>query len=187
MSDIWLNRYEAKKYFLIDPFVGALLAGHSEVMTSCGTLGRSDPAWELNHDLKAHGYGSLYGSMAGSLTSGYRSLVVFCSDQTLAEVDAVIGLDRLKIIHAIIAANIPVPFAGYDGGEINIRPENLSPKERDVLSWLASGLRNDQIALKANVAEVTVRKHLLSIRRKLGAATREQAVAIAIRDGWISI
>jgi len=187
MTDAWLERYQSKQYHLVDPFILALLSGDSEVMADCGTLPRSDPVWELNHELKSYGYGSLYGSMTGSLKSGYRSLIVFCSDQSLAEVGAVIGFDRLKIIHAVIAANIPVPYAGNESGKISIRREKLSPRERDILSWLARGLRNDQIAFKSNIAEVTVRKHLLSIRQKLGAATREQAIAIAVRDGWITL
>lgn len=187
MSDTWLERYESKKYHLVDPFLAALVAGRSEVMTDCGTLLQSDPAWELNHDLRAHGYVSLYGSMSGSTVSGCRSLVVFCSDQTLAQVDSDIGFERLKIIHALIAANIPVPYLGARSGQIPVRGESLTPKEHDILCWLASGLRNDQIAFKSNIAEVTVRKYLLSIRQKLGAATREQAIAIAVRDGWITL
>jgi DNA-binding CsgD family transcriptional regulator len=185
MSDAWLDVYQSKKYYLIDPFLTALLAGQPEVMTDCGTLHQSNPAYELNHDLKSHGYGSLYASTCGSMSNGYRSLVVFCSDQTLAEVNEKIGFNRLKVIHAIIAANILKPNGEANSGRITVRTENLTPRENDILKWLACGLRNDQIAFKANIAEVTVRKHLLSVRRKLQATTREQAIAIAIRDEWI--
>lgn len=187
MSEAWLARYQSRNYQLVDPFLAALLAGHAEVMTDCGVLAPSDPAYELNHDLKSHGYGSLYASMTGSASSGFRSLVVYCSDQTLAQVDAAIGFDRLKIIHAIIAANTAAPSVAENSGQIAVQTAMLTPKEQDILCWLASGLRNDQIAFKANIAEVTVRKHLLSIREKLGATTREQAIAIAVRDGWVSL
>lgn len=187
MSEAWLDVYHSKKYHLIDPFIAALLAGRSEVMTDCGTLDRSDPAYELNHDLKSHGYGSLYASTYGSMSNGYRSLVVFCSDQVLAEVNKKVGFSRLKVIHALIAANIPKPNVEVSSGQVTVRTNNLTPRETDILKWLACGLRNDQIAFKASIAEVTVRKHLLSVRRKLQATTREQAIAIAIRDGWISL
>lgn len=187
MSDAWLDKYDTKKYHLVDPFIAALIGRLPEVKTDCGVVGRSDPAYELNHDLKAHGYGSLYASTSGSLSSGYRAMVVFCSERTLTEVDASIGFNRLKIIHAIIAANMPTQINGEVSGRINIRRASLTIKEYDVLNWLACGLRNDQIAFNGNIAEVTVRKHLLSIRKKLGATTREQAIAIAVRDGWITL
>jgi DNA-binding CsgD family transcriptional regulator len=187
MSDAWLEKYETQKYHFVDPFIAALIDRLPEAMTDCGVLGRSDPAYELNHDLKAHGYGSLYASTSGSLSSGYRAMVVFCSEHRLAEVDASIGFNRLKIIHAIIAANMPTQLDGEVSGRINIRRTSLTAKEYDVLNWLACGLRNDQIAFNGSIAEVTVRKHLLSIRKKLGATTREQAIAIAVRDGWITL
>lgn len=187
MSDAWLERYEARKYHLIDPFIAALLAGHSEVMTDCGTLNRTDPAYELNHDLKAFGYGSLYASMWGSPSSGYRSIVVFCSAHTLAQVDESIGFDRLKIVQAILSANLPNQTSDTGSGVLKLRENGLTTREKGVLKQLARGLRNDQIAFTLDIAEVTVRKHLVSIRKKLKAETREQAIAIAIRDGWIAL
>lgn len=187
MSDAWLKRYETKNYHLVDPFIAALVGRLPEVMTDCGVLQQSDPAYELNHDLNAYGYGSLYASTSGSLSSGYREIVVFCSEHSLADVDASIGFKRLKVIHAIIAANMPTQLNGEFRGRIKVREASLTAKECDILCWLACGLRNDQIAFNGNIAEVTVRKHLLSIRKKLGAMTREQAIAIAVRDGWITL
>jgi hypothetical protein len=140
-------------------------------MTDCGVLKPGDPAYHLNHDLKKHGYGSLYATMSGSLTSGYRSIVVFCSEDSLSQVDARIGFDRLKIIHAILAANVPQRVNLGGTGFVQVRRNCFTHKEHDILSLLASGLRNDQIAHKMNIAEVTVRKHLLSVRKKLGAKT----------------
>jgi DNA-binding CsgD family transcriptional regulator len=62
----------------------------------------------------------------------------------------------------------------------------LSPREREVLVWLASGLRTAEIAHRMGIETVTVGYHLQRARRKLGARTREQALAIALRDGHIS-
>ncbi|MCU0906073.1 MAG: helix-turn-helix transcriptional regulator [Rhodobacteraceae bacterium] len=61
----------------------------------------------------------------------------------------------------------------------------LSPREREVLLWLAAGLRTAQIAHRMGIEPVTVGLHLRGARRKLGARTREQALAIALRDGHI--
>ena len=63
----------------------------------------------------------------------------------------------------------------------------LTVRERDVLRYLASGLRNDEIAWRLKIAEVTVRAHMTSARRKMGAATREETLAKAIRSGQLGL
>ena len=63
----------------------------------------------------------------------------------------------------------------------------LSPRERECLTLLASGLRNTAIAHRLSVAESTVEMHLQNARRKLGARTREQALVAALSRGEISI
>lgn len=61
----------------------------------------------------------------------------------------------------------------------------LSLRETETLTWLAAGLRTDAIAYRMDIEYVTVSKHLEAARRKLGARTREQALAIAVRDGLV--
>jgi DNA-binding CsgD family transcriptional regulator len=75
----------------------------------------------------------------------------------------------------------PVPNgAAYRFGDL------LSPRERETLLWLASGLRTAEIAHRMGIEPVTVGVHLAGARRKLRARTREQALAIALRDGHIA-
>ncbi|MBW7849771.1 MAG: autoinducer binding domain-containing protein [Rhodospirillales bacterium] len=61
----------------------------------------------------------------------------------------------------------------------------LSPRERDSLSYIARGLRIDQIADKLGIARVTVEMHLRNARKRLQARTLPQAVATAMRLGQI--
>ena len=61
----------------------------------------------------------------------------------------------------------------------------LSVREREVLLWLAKGLRVDAIADKMHVKPVTVTLHIQKARRKLGARTRDQALSLAIMKGLI--
>ena len=185
MSEAWLKEYSAKNYHRIDPLLKVLISGPEITTIECGTLPSTDPAYELNHGLKTHGYGSLCATVSGGRVSGYRALTVFCSPNTLSEVRNEVGFDLLNVVHAIIAANTPTQLDQNGANSVSIRTHVLTSKERDILSWLACGLRNDQIAFKAGIAEVTVRKHLASVRTKIGAKTREQAIAFAIRDGWI--
>ncbi|MBZ2188476.1 LuxR family transcriptional regulator [Alcanivorax sp. JB21] len=58
---------------------------------------------------------------------------------------------------------------------------SLSGRERQCLERLCAGQRVKQIAWALSLAEVTVELHIANARRKLGARTREEAVARALR------
>ena len=57
----------------------------------------------------------------------------------------------------------------------------LSPREREVLMWLSEGYRVDRIAERLGLSNATVNFHINSAKKRLGARTREQAVALMIR------
>lgn len=58
---------------------------------------------------------------------------------------------------------------------------NLTDKQRDILESVTRGLSNADIARQFGIAEITVKGHLSVIFAKLGAATRAEAAAIALR------
>lgn len=64
---------------------------------------------------------------------------------------------------------------------------SLSPRESEVLRQVAAGQTNKAIALQLGISEHTVKFHLGSAMTKLGAASRAEAVALAIRRGLISV
>ena len=61
----------------------------------------------------------------------------------------------------------------------------LSPKERQVLSLIAEGKPNKQIALDLGISEGTVRTHVAHLLEKLGVSSRTEAAMIAIRRGLL--
>ncbi|OXT02640.1 hypothetical protein B7H23_07065 [Notoacmeibacter marinus] len=63
----------------------------------------------------------------------------------------------------------------------------LTEREMETLRWAASGLRTKEIALKMRISAATVEFHGRNARHKLGAKTREQAVAIALTRGLIAM
>lgn len=63
--------------------------------------------------------------------------------------------------------------------------EPLTGREREVLEMLAQGYGNKEIAGRLGISEHTVKFHVASILGKLGAATRTEAVSIALRRGLI--
>jgi LuxR family transcriptional regulator, quorum-sensing system regulator BjaR1 len=58
----------------------------------------------------------------------------------------------------------------------------LTPREREVLGWVARGKSAWEIGAILNIAKRTVDEHVANAIRKLGAANRIQAIAIAVRD-----
>ena len=63
----------------------------------------------------------------------------------------------------------------------------LTPREREVLALLAAGASNKAIALALDLSVHTVKFHVASLIEKLGAGSRLEAVAIAIRTGLIMV
>ncbi len=63
----------------------------------------------------------------------------------------------------------------------------LTPREREILQMIAAGLTDREIAKRLVLSPATARTHARNLIGKLGAHTRAQAVAIAIRRGEISV
>jgi DNA-binding NarL/FixJ family response regulator len=63
--------------------------------------------------------------------------------------------------------------------------EPLTSREIDVLSLLAEGAGNKEIASRLGISEHTVKFHVSSILSKLGAATRTEAVTRGYKEGLI--
>jgi two-component system NarL family response regulator len=65
-------------------------------------------------------------------------------------------------------------------------PSVISPREREVLSRLASGHRAAEIAARMGITVSTVEVHRRNIKRKLGLHTTAELTRYAIREGLVS-
>ncbi len=63
----------------------------------------------------------------------------------------------------------------------------LTPRETEVLSLVANGCSNAQVATRIGRTEGTVKVHLKNILQKLGANDRTEAVTTALRRGFIRL
>ncbi|MDO8473626.1 MAG: response regulator transcription factor, partial [Dehalococcoidia bacterium] len=79
-----------------------------------------------------------------------------------------------------------------DGSGMQNRPRRngtngLSEREKEILSLVASGSSNKEIASKCYVSETTVKAHMRRITEKMNVKNRAQAVAIAMEKGLLHI
>ncbi len=65
------------------------------------------------------------------------------------------------------------------------REAGLTPEELQILAAIAEGASNHDIAERFFWSEATIKRKLQDVLDKMGATTRSQAVAEAIRRGWI--
>lgn len=69
-----------------------------------------------------------------------------------------------------------------DAPSVDPRAEiaGLSELDREILTFVMDGLTNKQIGRRVGLQEVTIKAHLRSLYRRIGAANRAQAVRIAL-------
>jgi len=108
--------------------------------------------------------------------------------------------DAEAVVAAIRAAQQGLYVLDPSVGQLDIRAQGgpqgqdpdsvattLSPREREVLALVASGLPNKAIARTLGISDHTVKFHVSSVLTKLDAASRTEAVTIATRQGILSL
>jgi len=96
--------------------------------------------------------------------------------------------DLVRAVSAVAAGGTYVDpvLAGALAAAVGQQAPQLTQRERDVLRLLADGLSNEEIGKQLFISAETVRTHLRKAMDKLGAETRTQAVALALRDRLIA-
>ena len=100
----------------------------------------------------------------------------FILPNLLARIDAVLRRSSWNK-KTINEQNINIP--------IDADVEQLTKREKEVISMLAQGASNKEIADKLFVRDVTIKTHLNAIFKKLKVTNRTQAVLLAIQLGII--
>ncbi len=88
----------------------------------------------------------------------------------------------------VVAPNLTQILAKVVKGEDPLEPEpspldNLTPREREILSLLAEGQSNKVIARNLGISDGTVKLHVKAILRKLNIHSRVEAAVIAVEQG----
>jgi two-component system NarL family response regulator len=95
--------------------------------------------------------------------------------------------DLLTVIRAVHDGRrgIPAPVAARLAE--HTPRVGLTPRELEVLRFVADGLTNSEVAEKIGRTEGTVKVHLKNILQKLDAKDRTEAVTTALRRGFIRL
>lgn len=97
------------------------------------------------------------------------------------------GEDIVAAIHAVLDGEVWLPHALL-GGPDGLKPDEaaaaariatLTPQQFRVMTMIAEGLLNKQIAWELNVSEATIKAHMTAIMRKLGVNNRTQVALTA--------
>ena len=95
--------------------------------------------------------------------------------------------ELLATIRSVHAGKRRLPAAVAQTLAEHMADEPISPRELEVLSLMAAGKRNKEIASELSIAEDTVKMHVRNILSKLQVNDRTEAVTVALRRGIIHL
>jgi DNA-binding NarL/FixJ family response regulator len=103
-------------------------------------------------------------------------------------------VNAIKLVHAgetALSPRISAKIINRIGGRQAYRKNHmlvgLTEREMDVLRAVAVGHANKEIGGLLGISAQTVQVHLRNIFGKLEVGNRSEAVAVAIRNGWITL
>ena len=104
--------------------------------------------------------------------------------RSVASGDAVVSPRITRRLLDVYATQLP-DLPGEASSPVHAALDQLTPREREVLLEVATGLSNTEIAEKLVVSEATVKTHVGSILAKLDLRNRVQAVIFAYDIGLV--
>ena len=89
--------------------------------------------------------------------------------------------DLISAVRAILAGERLIPDRLLRQAEEDSAVPRLSDRHLDILSAVAQGQSNSDIAKRFGLSEITIKKQLSTIFARLGVSNRSEAVALALR------
>ncbi|WP_424930999.1 LuxR C-terminal-related transcriptional regulator [Amaricoccus macauensis] len=193
MRSDWINHWMDRDYIQIDPHappqgiapraLSKTVWRASDARWTIGENGRLRRSYHAEHS--EAGYDACVGIPCPVGTSSHVRCVMIGAGRGEEDFIDSETFQAMLLAAPLVALN-EFPSEGAHADTVLDRRSHLSPREHDVLCLLANGFLNARIAEKLGISEHTVRSHMISARTKLGCATREQALAVAIVRGLIT-
>ena len=98
-----------------------------------------------------------------------------------------VEMDLVGTIRLIVDGNRIIPSKLLEQIERDNALAALSDRQLEILSSVARGQSNADIAKQFGLSEITIKKHLSSIFERLGVANRAEAVALALRKQLLKV
>lgn len=98
-----------------------------------------------------------------------------------------VDMDLISTIRFVMAGNQVIPSRLLKQIEEDNAMVKLSPRQLEILSSVAQGQSNSDIAKQFGLSEITIKKHLSAIFENLGVANRAEAVALALRKQLLKV
>jgi DNA-binding NarL/FixJ family response regulator len=123
-------------------------------------------------------FGALEAGALGYLTKGASAQEIQRAIHTVHAGEALLDpAVQGRVIRAALGHGAPPPRTAAP------LPDDLTPREAEVLRLIAQGRNNHEIAARLVVTEATVKTHINNIFSKAGLRDRAQAVVYAITHG----
>jgi FixJ family two-component response regulator len=87
--------------------------------------------------------------------------------------------DLMRAIHAALAQHRDSRRKSAELADLHRRLASLTPREREVLPLVASGLLNKQAAAELGISEITLQIHRGNVMKKMGAGSLADLVRMA--------
>lgn len=98
-----------------------------------------------------------------------------------------VDMDLVNTIRFVVAGNQVIPAKLMAQLEQDRAIAKLTDRQMEILTSVADGQSNSDIAKQLGLSEITVKKHLSAIFDRLGVANRSEAVALALRRQMLKV
>jgi DNA-binding NarL/FixJ family response regulator len=135
-------------------------------------------------DLDEYAYAGLLAGASGFLLKDVPPPDLLSAIRAVASGDAVVAPSVTRRLLDVFLPHLPDP-ARLPGGSVPREVEALTAREREILTEVASGLSNAEIAARLVLSEATVKTHVGRMLSKLHLRDRVQAVVYAYEHGLV--
>lgn len=181
VSDAWVAHYHAQDYAQIDPFLSHCCATFRPISTGIAHADQHQglSAAQMNLIDEASNFG---------INAGFSSTIRISGPRGVAGWNIASSLSRAEVAALRADREPTLRFAAHHAHDALVRARasvsaGLSPREIQCLHLLGRGARTKEIARALELSTAAVELYLRNARRKLGATTREQAIAIVTAKG----